>query len=68
MYMGVSWPVRSLNIAAGIVFIWICSEEKNKCAIHAKFLYFKLQEVNLDEVHHRLTDKINNNNNNDNHS
>lgn len=27
MYSGVSWPVRSLNMAAGMVFMWICQGE-----------------------------------------
>lgn len=26
MYSGVSWPVRSLNMAAGMVFMWICQQ------------------------------------------
>lgn len=30
MYMGVSWPVRSLNMAAGIVFMWIWMKGKTE--------------------------------------
>lgn len=36
MYMGVSWPVRSLNMAAGMVFMWIWEKRKDRTLSQSK--------------------------------